>query len=126
SVKVAVFDTGVQLDHPDLAANLIPGWNFLTYNNTTSPADDNGHGTIVSGIIGAVGDNGVGMTGINWHVSLMPLKICTDFGSCDLTAAASAIQYAVDHGAKIINASYGGFYDGYPPERDAIAAAGQA
>jgi subtilisin family serine protease len=127
SVKVAILDSGVQLDHPDLTTNLVPGYNFMAYTGSTVPADDNGHGTIMAGIIGAEGNNGVGMTGMNWHVSLMPLKMVADYGDADLGAAVSAIQYAVANGAKIINASYGGwYYGGYPPERDAIAAAGQA
>jgi len=124
TVKVAVLDTGVVLNHPDLAANLIPGWNFVT--NTSDPSDDYGHGTHVAGIIGAVGGNGIGVSGVNWHVSMMPLKICDVHGSCDLDAEVSALQYAVAHGAKIANASFGGAYGGYQPEEDAIAAAGQA
>ncbi len=124
SIKVAVIDTGVALGHPDLAANLIPGWNFVA--NTSDPSDDFGHGTHVAGIIGAVGDNGTGVAGINWHVSMMPLKICDAQGQCDLDAEVSALQYAVAHGAKIANASFGGAYGGYQPEEDAIAAAGQA
>ncbi len=123
NVTVAVLDSGVDLSHPDLAANLVPGWNFV--NNTSDPSDDFGHGTHVAGIIGAVGGNGVGVAGINWHVSIMPLKICDAGGSCSLDEEVSALQYAVDHGAKIANASFGGNYGGYQPEEDAIAAAGQ-
>jgi len=123
-VTVAVLDTGVDLTHPDLAANLVPGWNFVS--NTSDPSDDYGHGTHVAGIIGAVGNNGVGIAGINWHVSIMPLKICDANGLCDLDKEVSALQYAVDHGAMIANASFGGVYAPYPPEENAIAAAGQA
>ena len=124
NVTVAVLDSGADLSHPDLAANLVPGWNFV--NNTSDPSDDLGHGTHVAGIIGAVGGNGVGVAGINWHVSLMPLKICDAGGSCSLDEEVQALQYAVDHGAKIANASFGGNYGGYQPEEDAIAAAGRA
>ncbi len=124
NVTVAVLDSGVDLGHPDLAANLVPGWNFLS--NTSDPSDDNGHGTHVAGIIGAAGDNGTGVAGVDWHVSLMPLKICDAGGSCDLDAEVSALQYAVAHGATIANASFGGYYGGYQPEEDAIAAAGRA
>ncbi len=124
SVTVAVLDTGVDLTHPDLAANLVSGWDFV--NNDSDPSDDYGHGTHVAGIIGAVGNNGVGIAGINWHVSIMPLKICDAHGSCFLDAEVSALQYAVDHGATIANASFGGLYAPYPPEENAIAAAGQA
>ena len=123
NVTVAVLDSGVDLTHPDLVANLVPGWNFV--DNTSDPSDDFGHGTHVAGIIGAAGNNGVGTAGINWHVSIMPLKICDAGGSCSLDEEVSALQYAVDHGAKIANASFGGNYGGYRPEEDAIAAAGQ-
>ena len=124
NVTVAVLDSGVALSHPDLTANLVPGWNFV--NNTSTPADDYGHGTHVAGIIGAVGNNGAGVAGVNWHVSLMPLKICDSGGSCSLDEEIAALQYAVAHGAKIANASFGGNYGGYQPEEDAIAAAGRA
>ncbi len=124
SVTVAVIDTGADLTHPDLAANLVPGWNFV--NNTSDPSDDYGHGTHVAGIIGAAGNNGTGIAGINWHVSIMPLKICDASGACDLDEEVSALQYAVNHGAKVANASFGGQYGGYQPEEDAIAAAGKA
>ena len=122
-VTVAVLDSGADFSHPDLAANLVSGWNFVS--DTSDPSDDLGHGTHVAGIIGAVGNNGVGVAGINWHVSLMPLKICDAGGSCSLDDEVLALQYAVDHGAKIANASFGGNYGGYQPEEDAIAAAGQ-
>ncbi len=124
SVTVAVIDTGVDLTHPDLAANLVPGWNFV--NNTNNPSDDYGHGTHVAGIIGAVGNNGTGVAGLNWNVKLMPLKVCDANGSCSLDEEVSALQYAVAHGVKLANASFGGFYGGYQPEEDAIKAAGQA
>ncbi|MDX6480556.1 MAG: trimeric autotransporter adhesin [Gaiellaceae bacterium] len=123
NVTVAVLDSGVDLHHPDLAANLVPGWNFV--DNTSDPSDDLGHGTHVAGIIGAIGGNGVGVAGAGSHVSIMPLKICDAGGSCSLDDEVSALQYAVDHGAKIANASFGGNYGGYQPEEDAIAAAGR-
>ena len=124
TVTVAILDTGVDLDHPDLAANLVPGWNFVAGNAT--PQDDNGHGTHVAGIIGAVGNNSIGVSGVNWSVSLMPLKICDQYGSCSLSSEISALQYAVAHGARVANASFGAANGGYAPERDAIAAAGAA
>jgi Subtilase family/Divergent InlB B-repeat domain/PASTA domain len=124
SVAVAVLDTGIDATHPDLTANLLPGWNFV--DNTSNTSDGYGHGTHVAGIIGATGNNGIGVTGVNWSVSLMPLKVCDDSGSCSLDAEISALQYAVDHGAKVANASFGGFYGSYQPEEDAIQAAGNA
>ncbi|HUR16028.1 MAG TPA: S8 family serine peptidase [Candidatus Limnocylindrales bacterium] len=124
AVTVAVLDTGIDLDHPDLAANLVPGWNFVA--DTDNPDDDHGHGTHVAGIIGAAGNNGVGVTGVNWSVSLMPLKVCDAYGSCYLSAEIAALDFAVAHGARIANASFGALNNEYPPERDAIKAAGDA
>jgi subtilisin family serine protease len=138
SVIVAVLDSGITLNHPDLEANIwtnpspgqngyvndIHGWNFVANNN--DPVDDFGHGTGVAGVIGAVGDNGVGVTGVNWSVSLMPLKICDEFGVCYFAAEIAALEYAVDHGAKVANASYGAANGGYKPEEEAIDAAGKA
>jgi hypothetical protein len=137
SITVAVLDTGITLNHPDLAANIwtnpdpgqngytndFHGWNFVSNNN--DPSDEIGHGTHVSGIVGAVGNNNLGVAGVNWSVSLMPLKICNGEG-CDLSEEIAALEYAVDHGAKVVNASFGGPYGGYKPEEEAITAAGEA
>src|SRR6185437_15744294 len=93
-VLVAVLDTGIEWDHPDLQANLytnageiagngvdddhngfiddIHGWNF--HDGNANSTDDNGHGTHCAGIIGAVGNNGIGVAGVNWNVSLLPVK----------------------------------------------------
>jgi subtilisin family serine protease len=88
--------------HPD---DLI-GWNFV--NNTNHPFDDNGHGTHVSGTIGAMGNDGVGVTGINWSVSIMALKFLDANGSGYDSGAVAALNYAVAHGASISNNSWGG------------------
>ncbi|HZI94448.1 MAG TPA: S8 family serine peptidase, partial [Patescibacteria group bacterium] len=105
SVMVAVLDTGVRADHPDLGDNLIRGYDFV--NGDDDPSDDfgAGHGTPVAGIIGAVGDNGTGMTGINWSVSLLPVKVCDAGGRCPYSSIISGIEYAVAHGAKVLNLS---------------------
>ncbi len=104
-ILVAEIDTGVAAD-TDLAPNLVGGFNFIT--NTTNATDDNGHGTIVAGEIGAVGNNGVGVAGIDWNVQIMPLKFLDANGNGYLSNAVLAINYAVASGAKIINASWGG------------------
>ncbi|MFO1062485.1 MAG: S8 family serine peptidase [Pirellulales bacterium] len=131
SVVVAVIDSGVDYNHQDLAANIwtnsreiagngkdddgngyvddVRGWNFVSNNN--NPMDDNGHGTHVAGTIGAVGNNGIGVTGIAWNVKIMALKFLDSTGSGLLSDAVSAIDYARVNGAKIINASWGG--DGF-------------
>ncbi|MGE5587577.1 MAG: S8 family serine peptidase, partial [Clostridia bacterium] len=106
SVVVAVLDTGVQTDHPDLAGHITAGYDF--YNRTTYVTDANGHGTHVAGIIGALTNNGVGMAGINWNVRIMPLKVADDSGSgyLDLSMIIEALRYAADHGANVVNMSF--------------------
>lgn len=82
------------------------GWNFVARNNLPLDDDVDGHGSHVAGIIGATGDDGYGVTGINWAVRLMPLKFLDRFGNGDLFNAVAAYNYAVKNGAKVINASY--------------------
>jgi hypothetical protein len=81
------------------------GWNFV--NNNNNPTDGNGHGTFTAGEIGAVGNNAVGVAGVNWNVQIMTAQFLNSGGSGSDTAAAQAIDYAVNHGAKVINASWG-------------------
>lgn len=93
------------------------GWNFLYstnggfydgYYTNGWPIDDHGHGTHVSGTIGAVGNNNGGVAGVNWQVRIMALKIGSGSGIIDAFAAAEALEYAVDNGAKVSNNSWGG------------------
>jgi subtilisin family serine protease len=125
---VAVIDTGIDLNHPDLKDHIWKnlgetncndgidndnngfvddcyGWNFTSNSNNTQ--DDDGHGTHVAGIIGAVTNNNEGVAGLNWYVKLMPVKILDSTGSGDIANLIKAIDYAVKNGAKIINASFG-------------------
>ena len=80
------------------------GWNFVA--NTNNPFDDNGHGTSVSGIIGARGNNGLGVAGVDWSVQLMAVKFLDASGTGSNTGATDALNYAVAHGAQITNNSY--------------------
>jgi subtilisin family serine protease/subtilisin-like proprotein convertase family protein len=142
---VAIIDTGVDYTHPDLAANMwhnpreiagngrdddgdgyvddVYGWNFIANNGNVM--DDNGHGTHVAGIIGAVGNNGSGVSGVNWNVQIMALKFLDSTGSGVLSNAIKALNFAVAHGAKVSNNSYGGggYYQAF---NDAVAAAARA
>jgi subtilisin family serine protease len=82
------------------------GWNFV--NNTNNPLDDNGHGTNVSGILGAVGNNGMGVAGVDWNVQIMPIKFLGSDGQGAISAFIQGLNYAVQHGAKISNNSWEG------------------
>lgn len=107
-VKVAIVDTGIDLTHPDLAGEIIGGYNAIY--PTKSPNDDNGHGTHVAGIIGAI-NNTVGVVGVAPKVSLMPIKVLGANGSGYYSDIIEGIDWAVAHGAKIINMSLGGSAD---------------
>ncbi|MFO7898058.1 MAG: S8 family serine peptidase, partial [Planctomycetota bacterium] len=151
SVVVAVIDTGIDYTHPDLAANMwvnpgeiagngidddangfvddIYGWDFR--NNDNDPMDDNSHGTHVAGTVGAVGNNGTGVAGVNWDVRLMALKFLDAEGEGFISDAIGAIDYATmmktEHGVDVVvaNNSWGG--EGFSASlRDAIEASGQA
>ncbi|GAA3412862.1 S8 family serine peptidase [Paenibacillus hodogayensis] len=105
SIVIAVVDTGVDLDHPDLKDNLVPGINLVQ--PKLKPADDNGHGTNVAGVIAAIGDNGIGVTGMLWKAGIMPIKALEPNGRGDEDKLGAGIRYAVDHGAKIVVLSVG-------------------
>lgn len=108
SVIVAVIDTGVDKQHPDLASNLIPGANFR--DSTGDESDDSGHGTAVAGVAGAVGNNGRGIAGAAWKVSILPLRACGGQSlTCNVIDEVEAIEEAIAQGADIINLSLGGF-----------------
>lgn len=115
-VIVAVLDTGVNLAHPDLQANLVPGNTFVP--GTSSPEDDNGHGTHVAGIIGAVINNG-GVIGVAPQAKIMPVKVLDSTGIGGLDQIANGITWAANNGAQVINLSLGAFGD-YKVLRDAV------
>ncbi|HVF69580.1 MAG TPA: S8 family serine peptidase, partial [Xanthomonadales bacterium] len=73
NIVVAVIDSGVDRNHPDISANMTNGWDFV--NNDSDPNDDNGHGTHVAGILGATGNNGNKIPGANWRVKIMAIKV---------------------------------------------------
>jgi len=104
SLTLAIVDTGVNCGHEDLAGQCLAGWNF--YNNNNDTADVNGHGTAVAGVAAAIGNNGIGVAGNVWQSRLMPLRVSAPDGMAAYSAIASAIAYAADNGAKVVNNSY--------------------
>jgi subtilisin family serine protease len=105
SITIAVVDTGIDLDHPDLKDNLVTGVNLI--NPGSLPEDDHGHGTSVAGVIAAIGNNGKGVAGLAWKANIMPIKAIEADGQGNEDKLGEGIVYAVDHGAKIIVLSVG-------------------
>ncbi len=105
-LKVAVIDSGVQTDHPDLAPRIQGGWDYVR--GDPVPDDEYGHGTHVVGIVGAVTDNGLGVAGMSWQGWLLPYKVLNQDGLGTYADIAAAIVSAQASGARIINLSLGG------------------
>lgn len=126
-VIIAVIDTGVAYDHPELAGNIwqntvevtneedddgngyiddIRGWDFV--DNDNDPMDYNGHGTHVAGTFAAISNNNRGIAGVMWCAQIMPLRFLDTVGEGTTADAILAIDYAIDNGAKILNNSWGG------------------
>jgi len=119
-VIIAVIDDAIDIDHPDLVNNLLPGWDFVGGDNDPSPSNDSScgseaHGTSVAGVIGASGNNHQGIAGVSYNSRILPLRIgCT----YDARYERDAVEYAIRQGAQIINASYGGVI--FSPFQDEI------
>ena len=131
NVIVAVVDEGINISHPDLKNNIwvnkdeipnngeddddngyvddVKGYDFYNYDSTVFDiSDGDRHGTHVAGVIGAQGNNSLGVAGVNWNVTIMPAKFLGPYGGDDFSGA-EAIVYAVDNGADVINCSWGGY-----------------
>ncbi|MGE5429534.1 MAG: S8 family serine peptidase [Syntrophomonadaceae bacterium] len=128
SIVVGILDTGIDYLHEDLRANIwtnkneipgngidddnngyiddIHGWDFVNKDN--DPMDDNHHGTHVAGILGAIGNNNVGVAGVAWDVKLAALKFIKSNGEGTTSAAVEAVEYCIANGIKITNNSWGG------------------
>lgn len=126
-IIVAVIDTGIDYLHEDLQANIwtnsreipgngidddgngyiddVHGYDFVS--DDSDPMDDHGHGTHVSGTIGAVGNNELGVAGVCWQVSMMAVKAFDETGDSTVDRVLTAIDYAIANGARVINASWG-------------------
>jgi subtilisin family serine protease len=152
SVVVAVIDSGIDYTHQDLVGNIwtntgetpgngldddengfvddVHGYDFV--NNDGDPMDDDGHGTHVAGTIGAVGDNGIGVVGVAWQVSLMGLKFLNAYGTGEMANAIAAVNYATmmktiyDVNVRVTNNSWGGEWVPDDGLLDAINAGGDA
>jgi thermitase len=105
NIKIAIIDTGIQLNHPELAIKLWPGYNFVEGN--LNPNDGNGHGTHVAGIAGALTENSLGIAGIAPSASIIPVRALDNSGNGTLSNIANAITYSTNAGAKVINLSLG-------------------
>lgn len=106
TVTIAVIDSGIDPNHPDLASKVVPGYDFA--NGDADPRDDNGHGTHVAGIAAAATNNGTGVAGVSWQARIMPVKVTDDEGSGTVAMVTDGITYAYQHGAKVLNLSLGG------------------
>jgi len=129
-IIVAIIDTGVDIDHPDIEDNIwineeelngeqgrddddngkvddVYGWNFVSDNN--NPADRNGHGTHCAGTVAATGNNELGIVGVSWNTKIMALKGLNDEGKGYTNGLAAAIRYAAVNGAQVLSNSWG-FY----------------
>lgn len=125
---IAILDTGVDIDHPDLAANIwtnpgenengydddnngfaddLHGWDFV--NQTADIHDFNSHGTHCAGIAAAVGDNGIGMTGANPMAYIMPIAVLQSNGTGDVATIIQGINYAKNNGADVLSMSFGSY-----------------
>src|SRR3989344_5523410 len=105
NVIVAVIDSGIDYNHQDLAGKVLSGWDFI--NNDNNAMDDFNHGTVVAGIIAAVTNNGVGVSGIDRRARLMPVKVLASDGNGTWDAALAGIYFAVYNGAWVMNLSLG-------------------
>jgi subtilisin family serine protease len=142
AVTVGILDTGVDATHPDLSSNIwtnpgeipangqdddgnglvddVHGWDWVS--NDSDPTDEAGHGTHVSGTVGGRGDNFLGVAGVAWNVSLVPLRVLDSTGSGSVSNLIKGYNYARQKGLRVANASLGS--GGYSQtEHDAIAAA---
>ncbi|MDR6226518.1 thermitase [Desmospora profundinema] len=105
NIRIAVIDTGVQYNHPDLSGKVIRGYNFVERN--WNPYDGNGHGTHVAGIAAAITNNGIGMAGMAPNARIFAVRVLNNSGSGTLANVVNGITHAADNGSHVINLSLG-------------------
>ena len=117
-VTIASLDSGIDSTHPDLAAKLVPGWNF--YDNNSNTSDVYGHGTIVAGAVAAASNNSIGVTGVAGQAKIMPIRVTDTSGSGYTSMIANGLIYAADRGVRVASVSFANM-----PSRSAVINASQ-
>lgn len=117
AMTIAILDSGIDPEHPDLWSKILAGYDFVEDDNT--PTDENGHGTHVAGIAAAATNNGVGVAGMDWNARIMPVRVLDRVGGGYTSDLVAGIDWAYQHGAKVLNLSLGGPFES-PAMQDAI------
>jgi len=102
---LAIVDSGIDASHPEFKGRLVPGYDFIDHDSI--PNDQCGHGTHVTGIAAATGNNGIGVAGIDWKTKIMPVRVLDKYCNGSAESVAQGIVWAVKHGAHVINLSLG-------------------
>lgn len=112
SVVIAVLDTGINYNHEDFVGRVDTANDKDFVNGDNNSMDDNGHGTAVSGVIGAATNNGKGVAGVDWQAQILPIKVLDSEGYGDMDDIVDGIVHAISNGADVINMSFGQYNRG--------------
>jgi subtilisin family serine protease len=105
-ITIAILDSGVNSAHPDLSAQMVPGWNF--YDNNSDTSDVFGHGTLVAGTASAITNNGAGVSSVAGQSKVMPIRITDTSGYGYASTIVQGLVWASDRGVRVANVSFGG------------------